>query len=73
MYAGGVSQATLSRGSLTVSVMVARRCEVMGGVTAVTGSTAGPRGMGPKYFSSSAFSFAGSKSPAMAMEALLGV
>ena len=40
----------VSRESLTVSVMVARRCEVMGGVTTVTGSTSGPRGMGPKYF-----------------------
>ncbi len=36
-------------------------------------STLGPAGMGPKYFVSRAFNSAGLKSPAMAMDALLGV
>ena len=45
----------------------------MGGVVTVTLSTGGPLGIGPKYFSSSARSFAGSKSPAIAMLALFGV
>ena len=71
--AGGVSQAMRSCGRRTVSVTVARRCEVMAGVVAVTGATAGPCGMGPKYLVSRSFSFFGSKSPAMAIVALLGV
>jgi len=60
-------------GSCTVSVTVTRFCSVIAGVTTCTGSAFGPRGIGPKYFVSSAFSFTGSKSPAIASDALLGV
>ena len=73
MKAGGVSHAMVTCSRCTVSVTVARRCEVIGGVTAVTGSTVGPAGIGPNHFVSSARSVPGSKSPAMAIDALLGV
>ena len=56
-----------------VSVTVSRFCDVMGGVSTLTGSTLGPAGMGPKNLVSRVFSCFGSKSPAMAMDALLGV
>ena len=45
----------------------------MGVVALVTGVTSGPLGMGAKYLVSSALNCLGSKSPATASEALLGV
>jgi len=69
----GDRKAMSTCGSRTVSVTVARRCEVMGAVGVVTGATGGPCGMGPKYLVSRALSWVGLKSPAMAMDALLGV
>src|SRR6202044_833225 len=71
--APGVSQAMERRGSWTVSVTVARFWAVVGGGLSGTGSTAGPLGIGAKYLVRRALSWAGLKSPAMAMLALLGV
>ena len=63
---------TKSRESWTSSMRVSRFWERMGWVTAVTGGIGPPRGIGPKYFSTSARAFAGSKSPTITSEALLG-
>jgi hypothetical protein len=45
---------------------------VIFGVSALIGGTSGPRFSDPKYFSTSAFTCAGSTSPTMARLALLG-
>jgi hypothetical protein len=69
---GGVIQAMYTRGSSTLSFTTARRSAAMAAVFASTGGTAGPRGIDPKYFSTSALVRATSMSPTMARLALLG-
>ena len=60
------------RGSSTRALTTLRRSDVTFGVSALIGGTAGPRFSDPKYFCTSAFICAGSKSPTMARLALLG-
>ncbi len=69
---GAVTQAMYTRGNCTLSVMVARRSLVIGGVVASIFGTGGPAAMLAKYFSTSALVFALSMSPTMARLALLG-
>ena len=69
---GDVSQAMYTRGSSTRAVTTLRRSDVIFGVSALIGGTAGPRFNEPKYFWTSAFICAGSKSPTMARLALFG-
>ena len=69
---GAVIQPMKTRGSSTLSVTTARRSSVMGAVWTFTGSTSGPRGIDPKYFSIHALVVASSKSPTIEMLALLG-
>ncbi|OGF24733.1 MAG: hypothetical protein A2V63_12265 [Candidatus Eisenbacteria bacterium RBG_19FT_COMBO_70_11] len=72
MKIGEVIQETYTRGSSTLSVTTARRSAVIGGVFAATLGTSGPRGIEPKYFSTSALVRATSMSPTIARLALLG-
>ena len=69
---GAVIHPMYTRGSSTLSVVVARRSSVIGGVWALTGATSGPRAIVPKYFSTSCLVFAMSMSPTIARLALLG-
>ena len=70
--AAGVNQATRTCGNCTVSVTVARRRSVIGGVTGGSKATSCPLKSDQKYFVSSA-QLAGSKSPRIAIDALFGV
>ncbi len=69
---GGVSQAIVTRGSSTVSVSDTRCSAVSGGAGTTRRGTSAPRGIVPKYFSTSSLVRATSMSPTMARLALLG-
>ena len=68
----GPTNPTSTFASCTWSRIVSRICFVCGSVFAVTGAGSGPRGIGPKYFSTSGFTSAARKSPTIASVALFG-